>query len=324
MLFKKYMGDKTSQTMRDAFINAVYARMKKNRSIFFLSADLGAPALDRLKRDFKDRFINVGIAEQNLINVSTGLALEGYTVFAYGICPFITMRAYEQIRQSLSISSQIRSVNVNLIGLGAGLSYGLSGPSHHCLEDLSIMKLMPNFTIFSPSDWKLAEKFVNYSIDVHAPKYLRLDGAILPLIYEGMKDFNLKKGFYELSKGKKVCLVSTGFMTQVALKIIKSLSNIGLIDVFLLKPINERALFNALKHYKCIITLEEAFINNGGLDSLISKIFRDYRFDARLKNLGFSDKHVFKIGSRDYLHKLNGLDEASIKMIIQNLCRNMH
>lgn len=313
------MNNNPLKTMRDAFIETVYERMRKNHSIFFLSADMGAPALDKLRRDFKDRFINVGIAEQNLVNIATGLALENYIVYAYAIAPFITMRAYEQIRQNLSISSQIKPLNVNLIGLGAGLSYGLSGPSHHCLEDISIMRLMPNFTVFSPSDWKLAKDFVDYSIKVKMPKYLRFDGKPLPLIYGGINDLVLEKGFYELLKGKKVCLVSTGFMTHRALKVAKRLQNVGVIDMFLLKPVDEKSLFEALKKYECIITIEEAFINSGGLDSLISKILRDHQLNVKLKNLGFNDKHIFEVGDRDYLHKLNGLDEESIIKIIKNL-----
>src|SRR4030042_6803698 len=92
------------RTMRDALIEKVYQKMCNDDKIFFLSADFGAPSLDRLREDFKDRFINVGIAEQNLINISTGLALEGFTVYAYAIVPFLTMRAYEQIRGNLSLS----------------------------------------------------------------------------------------------------------------------------------------------------------------------------------------------------------------------------
>jgi len=313
------MNNNQPKTMRDAFIEAIYERMRENDSIFFLSADMGAPALDKLRHDFKDRFINVGIAEQNLINIATGLALENYIVYAYAIAPFITMRAYEQIRQNLSISSQIKPLNVNLIGLGAGLSYDLSGPSHYCLEDISIMRLMPNFTVFSPSDWKLAKDFVDYSIKVKMPKYLRFDGKPLPLIYGKIDNLILEKGFYELLKGKKVCLVSTGFMTHRALKVAKELQNVGVIDVFLLKPVDENSLFETLKKYEYIITIEEAFINSGGLDSLISKIFRDNQLSVKLKNLGFNDKHIFEVGNRDYLHKLNGLDEESIIKVIKNL-----
>jgi len=298
--------------MRDAFIERVYERMAENNQIFFLSDDFGAPTLDRLRQNFKDRFINVGIAEQNLINIATGLALENYVVYAYGIAPFITMRCYEQIRQNLSISSQIKPINVNLIGVGAGLSYELSGPSHHCLEDISIMRLLPNFVVFSPSDGKLVEDFVDYSIKVRLPKYLRFDSQPLPLIYNNVNDLNLEKGFYELLKGADVCLVSTGFMTHRALKAAKELQNTGIIDLFLLKPINENLLFEALKKYEYIVTLEEGFINNGGVDSLISKILSDHQSNIKVKRLGINDKYVFDSGDRDYLHKLNNLDEESI------------
>src|SRR4030043_1921021 len=147
------MLTKEPRVLRDIFIEKIHKKMETDESIFFLSADFGSPALDSLRDEFKNRFINVGIAEQNLINVASGLALEGYTVYAYAIAPFLTMRAYEQIRQNLAISSQIRPVNVNLIGVGAGLSYDVTGPTHHCLEDACIMRVLPNFVVFSPADY---------------------------------------------------------------------------------------------------------------------------------------------------------------------------
>lgn len=306
------------KTMRDVFIEALCEKMRGNDRIFFLSADFGSPALDKLRTEFPDKFINVGIAEQNLINIATGLALEGYAVYAYAIAPFITMRAYEQIRQDLSISSQIRPLNVNLIGVGAGLSYDVSGPTHHCLEDIGAMRLMPNFTVFSPSDWMTAERFVDYSIKTNSPKYLRFDSKPLPLIYNNVGDLNLENGFCELKKGEKICLVSTGFMTHRALKAVETIPGVGLVDVFLLKPAGEKMLFEAIKKYDYIITLEEGFINNGGLDGLISKILRDNQSDIKLKNLGFDDKYVFELGGREHLHKLNNLDEEAIIKIIQN------
>lgn len=305
------------RTMRDAFIEQIYNKMRYMDDIFFLTADFGAPSLDKIRCEFKDRFINVGIAEQNLINVATGLALEGYKVYAYAIAPFITMRAYEQIRSNLSISSQIKPVNVNLIGVGAGVSYVVSGPTHHCLEDISIMKLLPNFVVFSPSDWKLAELFADYSINKKMPKYLRFDGSLLPSIYEGVEDLEIEKGFYEIARGKKICLVSTGYMTHRAINVANELKDIGVVDVFMLKPIDNELLYNALKKYEVIITLEEALINGGGLDSLISKLLHDNQSDIKLTSLGFNDKYVFDLGDRDHLHKINNLDEESINRTIR-------
>lgn len=306
------------KTMRDAFIEAICERMRENNQIFFVSADFGSPALDKLRADFRDRFINVGIAEQNLINVSVGLALEGNVVYAYAIAPFITMRAYEQIRQSISISSKIRPININLIGVGAGLSYDVSGPTHHCLEDLSIMRLLPNMTVFSPSDLVLTKKFIDYSINVKMPKYLRFDSKALPAIYDTINDLKIESEFYELAKGEKVCLVSTGFMTHRALKAAKELKNVGVVDVFMLKPVNEKLLLETLKKYAYIITIEEGFVGNGGLDAIISKIILDNQLDIKFKRMGFNDKYVFELGGRDYLHKLNNLDEEAIIKTIKN------
>ena len=304
------------KTMRDCFIEGLCKRMKQDKSIFFLCADFGSPKLDKLREKFPDRFINVGIAEQNLINIATGLALEGFTVYAYAIAPFLIMRAYEQIRINLSLHAQLKKININLVGVGAGLSYDVSGPTHHCLEDITIMRALPNIEVISPSDWVLAEKFIDYSIKVKKPKYLRFDGKPLPKIYNGSERVKIGNGFYEFRKGSRVCFVSTGIMTHKALNASKILSkqgiSAGVIDIFMLKPINADALYGILKKYEAIVVLEEAFINKGGLDSLILGILNSKRSKIKVKNMGFSDSYVFDIGGRDYLHKLNKLDEASI------------
>jgi transketolase len=309
------MNKNLIKRMRDAFVEKIYKKMKTDNRIFFLSDDLGAPILDRLKEDFKDRFINVGIAEQNLINVATGLALEGYTVYAYGIAPFF-LRAYEQIRINLALSAQVREINVNMIGVGSGVSYDVSGPTHHCVEDLIAMRALPNIQVFSPSDWFITEKFVDYSLQKKIPKYIRLDGKPLPRIYDKNTSFNWDDGFTEIEKSEDICILSTGFPTHMSLKIIKRLQemdkNIGLIDVFMLKPLNEKSLFNIIKNYKHLITIEEAFVGKGGLDTVISNILNDNNSKILLKRFGFKDEYLFKFGGREFLYKQNSLDEDHI------------
>jgi len=313
------------KTMRDAVIEQIYNKILENDRIFFLSEDFGAPSLDKIRKKFKDRFINVGIAEQNAISLAVGLSLEGFIVYVYGIAPFLTMRAYEQIRVNLSMSSQLRAINVNLIGVGAGLSYDVSGPTHHCLEDISIMRLLPNFIIFSPSDWVLAKKFVDSTVNIKKPKYMRLDGKPLPQIYNESTNFNFSDGYFELAKGTDFCIVSTGYMTHVCLKVANTLLQdkirIGIIDAFLLKPLNEASLFNILRRYEVVLTAEEAFINKGGLDTLILNILNDNNSQIKLKKIGFDEKYIFRTGSRSYLHKLGGLDEEGIINTIKKLNR---
>jgi transketolase len=302
--------------MREILIEGICQRMEEDQSLFFVSADFGSPKLDRLRERFQDRFINVGIAEQNLINISTGLALEGFTVYAYAIAPFLTMRAYEQIRVNLSLHAQLKEININLIGVGAGLSYDVSGPTHHCLEDISIMRTLPNIILFSPSDWKLTEKFIDYSIRIKKPKYLRLDGKPLAQIYNSIEDSEFQDGFKELVKGEKICLVSTGYMSHKALRVASLLNEhkiqVGVIDVFFLKPLDEGLFSKTISPYDYVITLEEAFINKGGLDSLVANILTRRNSKFRIKRMGFEDAYVFDMGSREHLHKLNNLDEASI------------
>jgi len=314
-------------TIRDVFIEEIYRRMYNDDRIFFLSADFGSPKLDALRETFSDRFINVGIAEQNLINVATGLALEGFTVYAYAIAPFLTMRAYEQIRVNLSLHAQLKEINVNLIGVGAGLSYDVSGPTHHCLEDISIMRTLPNMEIFSPSDWVLAKEFVNYTLRVKRPKYLRFDGKPVSRIYKDSSEISFDTGFSELNRGDKICIVSTGYMTQRALSVIRRLESegihIGLIDVYLLKPFSGRKILDIIQSYSYVVTLEEGFTGKAGLDILISEILMKDRTRIQQISLGFNDTYVFDIGNREYLHKLKKLDEESIILQLKTLLREI-
>lgn len=314
-----------SKVMRDVLIEQIYNRMLTNDSIFFISADFGSPALDKLREDFDDKFINVGIAEQNLINVATGMALEGFIVYAYAIAPFLTMRCYEQIR-NLSLLSQIREVNINLIGVGAGLSYDVTGPTHHCLEDTCIMRVLPNFVVFSPSDYITTERFVDYSLQVKKPKYIRLDGKAQPRIYADNQHISMEYGFFELKEGNEVGIVSTGYMTHKALKVAEKLAedkiSTGVVDVFLLKPLNENLLYKTLSKYRHIVTMEEAFVNKGSLDSIVADILRSNKSCVGLTKLGFGDKHVFEVGNREHLHKVNGLDEESIYKTVKEMVRD--
>lgn len=304
------------KTMRDAFLEGIAAAMAKNKNIFVLSADFGSPALDAIRGKYPGRFINVGIAEQNLVNVATGLALEGFTVYAMGIATFMTMRAFEQIRIDLALQAQIKTLNVNLIGVGAGLSYDVSGPTHHCLEDISILRTLPNLVLFSPSDWTLAKSFVDYSIRVKKPKYLRFDGKPHTALCTGVDNTDIARGWRQLREGKDVCLVATGYMVSKALRIADVLKeegySIGVLDIFLLKPLNETEVLSLLDKYGAVITLEEAFINKGGFDSMIIGALNRHNRHIPVKSFGFGDNYVFDIGSRDRLHGLNKLSDSDI------------
>lgn len=311
------------EVMRDILIEEICLRMKENDKIFFLSADFGSPALDHLRESFPDRFINVGIAEQNLISVAAGLGLEGYTVFAYAIAPFLTMRAFEQIRISLALMAQTREVNVNLIGVGAGLSYDVTGPTHHCLEDIALMRLLPNLSVVSPSDASFMSDIATYAISNNKPCYIRLDGKALPRLYPPGSQPAFSDGFSSLRTGNKICLVSTGYMTHVALQVADTLSkegySIGVVDLFLLKHLNTSKLKSELSTYDILVTLEEGFIWRGGLDSLISSLTLSSKTPKPVYPLGFDDAYIFEVGDRKHLHEIAGLGVDRIAEQIKSL-----
>jgi len=315
------------QTMRDALIEGLCWKMRTEGRMFFLSADLGAPALDRLRTEFPDRFINVGIAEQNLANVATGLALEGFTVYAYAIASFLSMRAFEQIRVNLALMSQTRPLNVNLVGLGGGVSYDLSGPTHHCLEDLSIIRTLPNLMLLSPSDSIMAGRLADFSACIRRPKYIRLDGKPLPHIYSEDCVFDWVRGFHQHIVGDDLCIVATGYMTHKALNAARELAErtrIGVIDVFMLNPTDTEALAEALGRYAYVITLEEGFVGRGGLDSLVAGCLREYELNVELKTLGFKDEYLFAPGARESLYRRHGLGQEQIVDLIASLVPTAH
>jgi transketolase len=305
--------------MRDALLDRIWRAMAEDPEIFFSCADFGSPILDKIRADFPEHFVNVGIAEQNLINVSAGLALEGYTVFAYAIAPFITMRCYEQIRVSLALLSEVRPINVNLIGVGAGYSYVVSGPTHQCYEDITLMRAMPNFQVLSPADHVSAGALFDRCINSKRPKYLRLDAQVLPVLYEAGEP-DPDAGFHLHRSAGTVCLVATGYMLHTALKVADNLAaaghSVGVIDLFDISNFAADDLQAVLSSYAGIVTLEEGFRGRGGVDALIFEFIARRGLSARMWNIGVEGAYRFELGSREELHEQAGIGP---ERVLQNV-----
>lgn len=306
--------------MRDALLERIWAEMGRNGDIFFASADFGSPVLDKIRADFPDRFVNVGIAEQNLINISAGLSLEGYTVFAYAIAPFITMRCYEQIRVNLALLAEARDLNVNLIGVGAGYSYVVSGPTHQCYEDITLMRALPNMQVFSPADHVSTAALFERCVAERGPKYLRLDAQVLPVIYEaGAPD--VARGFHVHRRGNKIALIATGYMLHTAFNVAGQLQtageDVGVIDLFDLARFDAAALAEALAGYSGIVTMEEGFGGRGGMDALLRGFAARYLPGAKMLCIGVEPAYRFDLGTRLDLHELVGIGpEACLRSIM--------
>jgi transketolase len=305
--------------MRDAFLERVWRAMAQDGKIFFVTADFGSPVLDRIREQFPDRFINVGIAEQNLINISAGLALEGYTVFAYAIAPFITMRCYEQIRVNLALLSEVRPINVNLVGVGAGYSYVVSGPTHQCYEDLTVMRALPNVGVYSPADHVTAAALFDQCVAVAGPKYLRLDAQVLPVVYEATAP-DMVHGFNVHRDGHRICLVATGYMVHTAFTVAERLASVGIsvgvVDLFNISGFDADSFLSALRSYSGIVTMEEGFRGRGGLDSMVFDFLTRRRLEARVLNIGVEPAYRFELGTRAELHEQVGIGVDAVEKSI--------
>ena len=172
-----------SIAMRDTFFNSLYDIAKQDRQVILITADCGAPSLDKFRRDLAEQYFTVGIAEQNMINVAAGLALEGKIVYTYAIAPFASLRCYEQIKVNLCCMR----LPVTVLGIGAGFAYDIMGPTHHATEDISIMRALPELTILNPSDSVMAGGLAQFSYRLPGPKYIRFDRGGIPDLYNSNK-----------------------------------------------------------------------------------------------------------------------------------------
>jgi transketolase len=314
--------------MRDALLTRIWQAMSTDKKIFFTCADFGSPVLDKIRADFPDRFVNVGIAEQNLINVSAGLALEGYKVFAYAIAPFITMRCFEQLRVSLALLSEVRPMNINLIGVGAGYSYVVSGPTHQCYEDITLMRALPNFRILSPADHVTASAMFDVCSNNNGPKYLRFDAQVLPVVHsEGISALNMNAGYRVLRKGKQVCMISTGYMSHTALKVADRLKKSGinatLIDLFDITDFDHAAIKTLIKAHEGLVTLEEGFRGRGGVDAMFFEIVARENLGVKQLNIGVEGGYRFELGTRAELHEQVGIGENAVFAAINDFTANL-
>ena len=297
--------------MRDAFSGSLYALARQDKNIVLITSDTGAICHDEFKKNLSSQYINIGIAEQNMVGVAAGLAMSGKIVFIYGIVPFATMRCYEQIRIALSCMN----LPVAIVGVGAGLDYSTLGPTHHGYEDIALMNLLPNMNVYSPSDSLMAGFMAQACYKQPGPKYVRLDRRGVPLIYRNTKQINIRKGYTVLKEGLDGYIIATGRMVLTALAAAKELSSaslsIGVIDLFRIKPLNKTMLWPVINNSRFLITLEEHFVSCG-IGSILAQFLAENNANISLKAIGLDNVFCRKYGSREYLQCLNNIDQDSI------------
>ena len=245
---------------RDILIDRIYEMALKDKDIYFISADLGAPALDRLRDDLPEQFLHAGISEQNMIDVAAGLALSGKKVYVYAMGPFITLRCLEQLKCSLAHMN----LPVTVISVGLGLGYADAGPTHYITEDLACLRAIVNFEVYTPSDLSTVVELAELINKKPALRVLRLDrNAVEDIHTQGI---SVDTGFVELKKGKQIGILSCGYVLQRILNNWAEVTNgldIGLVDVFRNKPLNLDGLKPIFEKYKKIINKDYSPVNIG-------------------------------------------------------------
>lgn len=256
---------------RGVFGQAILAVAEHHPEMMVISADLGnSSGLDRFKKTYPDQFLNVGIAEQNMIGVAAGLAKEGFNVFATSFAPFITMRAAEQVRMNLGYMN----MNVKAVAIGSGVSMAFLGNSHFGIEDAAVMRSIPNITVVCPADCAEIFKTVQAAVKFEGPMYIRLTGAVgNPPVYSEDYAFEIGKAVV-LREPSDVTFIATGSMVYESLEAVKLLEEkgikAGVINMHTIKPLDASAIELALKRSKLIVTVEEHSVI-GGLGSAVAE-----------------------------------------------------
>jgi transketolase len=295
--------------MRDAYFNALYQIFLKDKKTMFISADNGAPTMDQISV-LPNQFQNVGIAEQQMIGMACGLALEGRQVWVYCINPFISFRSLEFVKLDMCAMN----LPIIALGVGAGFAYDIMGPTHHSVGSIAVTRPWPNLKIYDVADDTTAAALAEINYEDKGPQYVQLDRAGIPNLYAG-KNINFRDGIIQVKEGKDAYIVAHGIMVHQALKVSALLEakgmKIGVIDLFRMKPVNHELLFQYISGVPKVISLEEDYLA-GGMGSIIAELFVDNGITKPLLRIGQPDNFVFDLGGREVIWERNGLDEESL------------
>jgi transketolase len=293
--------------MRDTFITELVHQAELDERIFLITPDIGYSVLERFRDKFPDRFLNVGIAEQNAVGVAAGLALSGKIVYVYSIVPFVTMRCFEQVRVNLAYMN----TNVRMVGVGAGFSYGPAGATHHSIEDISIMRSLPNMTVCCPGDPVEVKAIVSQSVDHSGPMYIRLGKNREPKIHSDETNLAIGKAA-RVVEGQDLCIFTTSNMLELGHKWTEQLQEKGisasLISMHTMKPFDVDAVMKVIEQGLPIVTLEEHNVI-GGLASAVSEVIAESGKGIKFKKIGIPDVFSHVVGDHEFVRNkiiLNG------------------
>ncbi len=304
--------------MRFVFVKELIKYAKKNKDVYLITSDLGYRAFEDFKLKFPNRFINVGVAENNMVGISAGLALTGKKVFVYSILPFLIFRSLEQIRNNICHNN----LDVTLVGAGGGFSYGPQGVSHNTSEDISIIKSIPNINVYNPGSRYEIIEIMKIIFKNKMPSFLRLGKCPEKDFYK--KKIRLKNGNgLIVNKGKDLTIYCTGNILENVYEAVKKVKlkgfSINLISIPIIKPLSVKFVKSTLNSNK-ILTIEESS-KIGGLSSSIADIFiKSSKKKIQFRSIALEDIVHNKIGDQIYLRDINKLSTDKIyKFLIKFL-----
>lgn len=304
--------------MRTAFIRSLIELARSDERLWLLVGDLGYSVVEPFAEEFPDRFINVGVAEQNMIGGATGLALSGKVVFCYSIANFPTLRCLEQIRNDVCH----HKADVKIVSVGGGLAYGPLGMTHHATEDLAVMRSLPNMRVVAPGDPAEATLATRVAAATPGPFYLRLGRAGEPQVHETLPEFQLGKAIM-VKEGRDGTLIATGGMLLTTLQAAQHLEPQGIslrvLSMHTVKPIDADAVWQAAEQTRAIFTVEEHSLI-GGLGSAVAEVLAEGDSSRPLfRRLALADSFQDVVGSHSYLRELNGLSVEGISKAVRTL-----
>jgi transketolase len=296
--------------MRKAFYERMSAIAATDRNVYFLTGNLGYKFFDEIRSTCPEQFLDVGVAEQNMIGLASGMALCGKSVYCYSIIPFLTLRACEQVRVDVCY----HKLPVKLVGMGAGFTYGQEGFTHFGIEDMAVMRSMPGMTVVVPDTIENAVRVAELSVDFKGPLYIRLGRA-------GIHGAGNKATLKDIGKaavlrqGKDCVVIAIGNMVAVAEQAAENLAarkiSASVINMHTLKPLDESAVLACAKKYRYIFTLEEHSLQ-GGLGSAVAEVLAESGFGGKFERIAIPEKLDPVIGDADYLWDHYGLSPGKV------------
>ena len=300
--------------MRIAFVNTFIEQAKKNKDIMLLTADLGFSVFEKLMKEHPKQYLNVGIAEQHMAGMAAGMAMEGKMPFIYSIVPFAVMRNFEQIRNDICYQNQ----NVKIVGVGAGFSYGPYGHTHHGLEDIGILRTLPNMTILAPGDPVEVKLATEAMIQHVGPVYLRLGKAGEPILHKKAPKFEIGKGIL-IKDGKDITIISNSTLLYRAHEVVETLTTKGLSIRFVsmptVKPLDTQIIKESAKKTKGIFVIEEHSLI-GGLGSAVAEFCAESSLNILFKRIAVPDRFTKVMGLQEFMRDANELTLEKIDKTI--------